>query len=185
MSRRAQLVLLCEDRQHEVFARRFLARAGWPTRRLRVEKAPPAEGSAEQFVRERFPVELSAYRANRGRVAQGLLVMVDGDDRGVTGRTAELEAACRAQGVPPRQDDDRVAIAVPTWNVETWLAYLAGSTVDESKSDYPRLARAGDCRPHVDELLELCRHGALRQPSPASLESACDEYRARLDSENS
>lgn len=182
MSRNVQLVLLCEDTQHEAFARRFLEKAGWSTRRLRVEKPPPARGSAAQFVRERFPKELKAYRSHRQRVAEGLVVVVDGDDRGVDARLDELAEACRAQGVTPRQIDNRVAIIVPTWNIETWFAYLSGSDVDETKRDYPRLNRPRDCQEHVNQLQEMCRQGALRQPSPPSLDAACEEYRSRLPS---
>lgn len=45
MSRRVQLVLLCEDNQHEAFARRFLNAMGWETRAMRVEKAPGGRGA--------------------------------------------------------------------------------------------------------------------------------------------
>ncbi len=180
MSRNVQLVLLCEDRQHETFARRFLTKAGWSTRRLRVEIAPPGAGSAEQFVRERFPAELSAYRSNRHRVAQALVVVIDGDSHGVHTRLEELNSACRFQGVPPRDVNEGVLIAVPTWNIETWLAYLSGEVVDESKSDYQRLPRPRDCQLHVNKLHEMCQQNSLRQPAPASLEAACREYRERL-----
>ena len=180
MSRRVQLVLLCEDRQHETFARRFLEKAGWPTRRLRVEIAPPGRGSAERFVRRRFPTELKAYRSNRHRVAEGLIVMLDGDNKGVKGRLDELIEACQSGGITPRQQDERVAVFIPTWRIETWLAYLSGSDVYESKSDYPRLDRPRDCQAHVNELYQMCQHGALRQPSPPSLNAACEEYQTRL-----
>jgi hypothetical protein len=50
--RRVKIVLLCEDSQHEAFARRFLGGMGWNTREIRVEKSPSAGGSAEQWVRE-------------------------------------------------------------------------------------------------------------------------------------
>jgi hypothetical protein len=182
MSRGVQLVLVCEDRQHETFARRFLEKAGWSTRRLRVEIAPRGRGSAVQFVRERFPKELLAYRTNRNRVTQGLIVMLDGDDRGVVGRLDELANVCQGQGIQPREPDEHVAIFVPTWNIETWLAYLSGTDVDESKSDYPRLDRPRDCQEHVDRLHEMCQQGALRQPAPALLEAACVEWRTRMPS---
>jgi len=180
MSRSVQLVILCEDKQHEVFARRFLAKAGWCTRVLRAEVAPHGRGSAEQFVRQRFPVELSAYRSKRLHVARALLVMLDGDDRGVDARLRELARECQTQDVDQRQDDDRVAIVVPTWNIETWLAYLSGSDVDESRGNYPRLERERDCQPHVNTLNDMCRKGKLRQPVPPSLEAACTEYSTRL-----
>ena len=51
-----KVVLLCEDSQQEAFARRFLVRAGWHPRALRVEKSPQGRGSGEQWVRDRFPV---------------------------------------------------------------------------------------------------------------------------------
>jgi hypothetical protein len=182
MSRSVQLVLVCEDSQQEAFARRFLEKAGWSTRRLRVEKAPRGRGSAVQFIRERFPIELSAYRSNRNRVAQWLVVILDGDNQGVARRLNELNTVCQAQSMKPREKDDHVAIIVPTWRIETWLAYLDGENVDESKSDYPRLDRPRDCQRHVDRLHAMCQQGALRQPVPASLEAACEELRARMPS---
>jgi hypothetical protein len=174
------LVLVCEDRQHETFARRFLGTAGWSTRRLRVEIAPPGRGAAEHFVRERFPIELSSYRTKRHQTGQALIAMVDGDSRGVKGRLDQLSEACKAKGVPPRTDEERVAILVPTWNIETWLAYLDGGTIDENRDDYPRLDRPRDCQRHVDLLHQMCQQGSLRQPCPPSLDAACEEYRARL-----
>src|SRR5437879_5199722 len=112
MNRSVQLVLLCEDTQHETFARRFLEKAGWTTRRLRVEKSPKGRGSATQFVRERFPTELAAYRSNRNRVAQALVVFIDGDEAGVTERLKELAKACEGAEIEPRKDDDHVAIFI-------------------------------------------------------------------------
>lgn len=177
MSRSIQWVLLCEDTQHETFVRRFLQISGWPTGRLRVEKAPPGKGSAEQFVRERFPKELAGHRSERNRVAQCLIVVRDGDAQGVDARGRELANACRAQGIAPQSDDDNVVILIPTWNIETWLAYLNGMTVDESRSNYPRLDRPRDCRPATITLFQMCQQKELRKPVPASLKAACVAYR--------
>jgi hypothetical protein len=179
VSRRVQLVLLCEDRQHEAFARRFLNAMGWETRALRVEKAPGGRGAGEQFVRERFPLELKAHRSRP--VSQALVVLLDGDRQGSGVRQQRLDQACREAGVAERARDERVALFIPTWNIETWLAYLDGGKVDEGKSDYPRLERERDCQRHVAELVEMCRTGKLREPAPASLQAACDEYHARLE----
>ena len=70
-----------------------------------------------------------------------LVVMVDGDASGVRARKASLSKACTEQGVPPPRDSDNVLVCVPTWNIETWLAYLAGDPVNESRKDYPRLTQ--------------------------------------------
>jgi hypothetical protein len=180
VSRNVQIVLLCEDQQHEAFARRFLDRMGWSTRRLRIEKAASPRGSAEQFVRERFPRELAAYRTRRGLVGQALVVMLDGDSRGLSSRQAELDGTCKARGIRPRELDERVVVLVPTWRIESWFAYLDGETINEKKPDYPRLKRPRDCQRHVDVLVEMCRDGQLRKPAPPSLSAACEEYNRRL-----
>lgn len=178
MSRSIQWVLLCEDTQHETFVRRFLKVSVWSTGRLRVEKAPPGKGSGEQFVRERFPKELAGYRSERNRVAQCLIVVRDGDAQGVDARGRELADACRAQGIAPQSDDDNnVVILIPTWNIETWLAYLNGATVDESRSNYPRLNRPRDCHSATITLFQMCKQQELRKPAPTSLEAACVAYR--------
>jgi len=180
VSRNVQIVLLCEDTQHETFTCRFLKKMGWSTRRMRVEKGSGRPGSGEQFVRERFPRELQAYRSKRGSVGQTLIVMVDGDNRGVRGRLDALDAVCEARGVKRRESGEHVAIFVPTWRIETCLAYLDGDTVDESKKDYPRLERESECQRHVKALASMCREGKLRDPAPASLAAACDEFRSRI-----
>ena len=180
MSRRTQLVILCEDTQHEAFLRRFFSIMEWPKRRFRVVRAPSGRGAADEFVRRQFVVELREHRRRRRRVDRAVVVMVDGDARGVAGRIRELDDACQQFGVPPRSGEDRVAVFVPTWSVETWLAYFDGETVTQDRKDYPRLRRERECAKHVDRLAEMCRAGSLRQPEPPSLRAASDEFRARL-----
>jgi hypothetical protein len=180
MSRKVRLALICEDSAQETFVRRFLNRAGWSTRDMRVQKAPPGKGAGEQFVRERFPIELSAYRSKRYQDGQALVVIIDGDNIGRLERCRQIEEACCKAGVDPRQMEERVAIFVPTWNVETWFAYLDGETVDEGRSDYSRLPRPRDCQRHVKELNDMCCRGALRAPAPPALEAGCAEYKQRL-----
>lgn len=169
-SRKANLVLLCEDSQHEAFARRFLQADGWHPRRIRVEKAP--RGSGEAWVRQRYPVEL---RARRAGPATALAVVIDGDGRTVAQRLQQLDASCRAGDVAPRDSDEPVAIFVPCRNIETWIAYLSGNEVEEFPQ-YPRLARERDCLPAVRSLKAMCDAGALRQPTPPSIQASCTEY---------
>ena len=173
--RRVQAVLLCEDLQHEVFVRRFFKKYGWDTRWWRVERAPPGRGSAEQFVRKQYPVELAVLR-KLGRRETALAVMIDGDERGLAGRHKDLVDACRSAGIEPQVPNERVLVLVPTWSIESWFAYLDGQHVDESKH-YPRLTKESDCQRHVNALAEMCQQQALRPPAPDSLRAACEEYR--------
>lgn len=168
----AQVIVLCEDKQQEVFVRRFLKpRTNHP---MRIVSAPVGEGAGEQFVREQYPQQLRALRAATVNVA--LVVMIDGDVAGLTERMRQLDESCGLSGIEPRTDDDRVIVLVPERNIETWLAYLAGATVDETTS-YPKPDRPGDCKTHIRALADMCRAGELRAPAPPSLVTACREFR--------
>lgn len=175
MSRRANIVIVCEDEQHEAFIRRFLERDGFEKRRFRVErKSMP--GSAEQWVRKRYPTEVKAYRDSHS-TDRGLVVMIDDDLSGC--RREQLAKALDDASAAPRGDDGRIAVIVPTRNIETWLAYLGGAKVDES-TVYPKLMRARECQPHVNALHAMCQRQELRAHPPASLGQACEEYRTRI-----
>ena len=179
MSRNVQVVILCEDRQHEAFARRFLKKMGCDYRVQRVEMNPKGCGSGEQFVRTRFVKELDYYRSWQHRVEQALIVLIDADGKDTAVRIQQVEEATVESGQESRQSDERVAIFVAARNIEAWIAYLDGQTVNEIDV-YPRLQHQRACQQHVDCLYEMCRQGALRQPAPPSLEEACIEYRSRL-----
>ena len=177
--RRVKIVLLCEDSQHEAFSRRFLNGMGWNTRELRVEKSPSAGGSAEQWVRERFPIELKVYRQRRQRAASALIAMVDADLKAVQDRIKEFEEECISQQTPFRTDAEAVAIAVPKRNIETWICYLNREKVDE-ETIYAKLGRERDCKPAVDNLVDLCQSAGLSVDAPPSLSAACEEYNTRV-----
>ncbi len=106
MSRRkVQLVLLCEDRQHEAFLRRFLELDGWHARSFRVERnAKP--GSGEQWVRVRYPDELRKLRATP-HISKGLIVCIDEDTRGAGRREEQL-----ADSLAPELSDQEFLAAV-------------------------------------------------------------------------
>lgn len=179
--RRVNLVLLCEDKQHEVFARRFLSSRKWSIRQMRVERG--SGGSQEQYVREQFPKELKAYRGKRAKVeSQALIVVTDGDEATRNGRMKMLDEECDKKGEERRRQDERVAVFIPTWNIETWLAYLDGETVDESRKDYPGFkGRERECQRHVSTLVDMCQRKQLREPAPDSLIAACEEFSNRLE----
>ncbi len=173
--KRAEVIVLCEDKDHSVFAYRFLRRR--TKHRSRVISAPSSEGSGEQFVRKQYPHQLRAIRATH--VNAVLVVVIDGDNTSVAKRVRQLHESCRQLGIPPRTPQDRVGLTVPTRSIETWLRYLDGHTVNETDR-YPRLERPSDCKRHVRALVEMCRSGQLRDPAPPSLAAACDEYRRVL-----
>ncbi len=180
MAKRVHVILLCEDTQQETFVRRFLKKRGVSHRQIRVIKAPGGRGAASHFVQQRFPQELKAFRSRFAHIQSlRLLVLIDGDQYGVQARKNQLDQACHNQQVAPRGNDEKVAIFVPTWSIETWFAFLEGKQVQES-SPYPRLATPGLCQWHVDSLWEWCQERRQLPPPPPSLQDACQEYRQRV-----
>lgn len=178
-SRRVKIVLVCEDSQQEAFSRRFLKGMGWNTRELRVEKSPSGGGSAEQWVREKFPNELSVYRNRQTKAASALIVMIDADNKTVQDRINDFDSECNLKHLPPRAAGESVAIFIPKRNIETWIHYLNDNQVNEDDA-YPKLQRERECLPAVQNLINLCHSSGLAADAPASLKLACDEYRVRI-----
>ena len=172
-----EVVILCEDRQQEVFIRRFLQRRGRERGQFRALISPAGRGSGEQWVRERFPRELKAHRSQRARRANWLLVATDADARTVEERLHSFAKVCQDADVPFRGGQEKVLFIVPRRNIETWFAYLRGQTVNESDT-CPRHECENDCRHEVERLDEMCRRQRLEPvPPPPSLATPCDEFR--------
>jgi hypothetical protein len=129
------MVVWCEDRQHEQFAREFLTRRlGIARRDIEFQTAPKGQGAAAQWVVKQYPQVVLRARAARNQARRGFLVIVDGNSVGLTAR---LRSLC---GEPDlRGQSDRIAIWVPTWSVETWVLWLCrrqieGGDVSETQS---------------------------------------------------
>jgi hypothetical protein len=116
-------VVLCEDQRHRAFALRLLERLGVTP--ISVVVAPKGAGSAEQWVREQYPKEAKAHRSRAGAQPNLILVvMTDGDRFGVAARKASLDDRLGKDEQPRRGPTERIACLIPTWSIETWLAWL-------------------------------------------------------------
>ena len=74
MSNYTRFIILCEDRQQEVFARHFLVSCDVHPRRIRINISPKGQGSGEQYVRQEYPREVKLYRSKSPYLAIGLAV---------------------------------------------------------------------------------------------------------------
>ena len=174
---RVDITLLCEDSQTDAFVRRFLKRRNFRHRDITTLPLPAGGQSGEQWVRTRYPAEL---RAIRRRQRTYLIVVTDADTGSTDARRAQLEAECKRQDIPPREDGDPVLVIVPRRSIETWLAYLGGTRVDELRR-YPRLRRQRDCTEPARRLYAMCHEDQrLDDSAPPSLQEACGEYRKLL-----
>jgi hypothetical protein len=172
MSDYSKIVILCEDRQQEVFTRCFLISRGVNPHRIYPRTCKKGKQAGEQFVRQEYPREVLGYRRNSGRLSAGLVVMTDADVREVANRLNQLDAALIERNIPSRKTTERIGIFIPKRNIETWINYLMGQTVTENDL-YPHLKRESECIPFVEALARS--DAPLPQDAPPSLKTACDE----------
>lgn len=125
----------CEDHEHEAFGRELLTRVwGIHPKALDFRIAPSGEGAASTWVRKQYSSSvLLEHQKARKQSRLGFLVLIDGDNAGLKGRFAQLEA-------DQRNSTDRIAILVPTWSIETWVLWLTHESVTESESCKERLS---------------------------------------------
>ena len=120
MSRTSLIIVVCEDKAHEVFVRRLL-RTGWKInpRLIRVVAYPKEKGSGKAHVLASIGKEARALASRAAPTA--LIVVVDADNQTVGEVHAQLDKAMRG-----RKPGQAIAYIVPKWSIDTWLAYLDG-----------------------------------------------------------
>ena len=168
-----RIVLLCEDKKTDSFVRSFLRHRNFRGRDITTLALPAGRQAGEQWVREKYPKELKTIRQKHGAY---LIVVTDADSGSTEDRREKLRSECNLQKVQPRNEKDPVLEIIPRRNIETWLAYLDGSNVDEH-TNYKWLNHQRHCREHAKRLYNMChREQKLREPAPPSLKEACEEY---------
>jgi hypothetical protein len=146
MRERVRVVAICEDKLQRSFLIRLFARLRIDPVRWAV--APSGEGSAEQWVRKQLLEEAKAHRSQaKHQTNLSLVVMTDGDKLGVAERQGSLDKALTDAEHVARQGTERIAYLIPTWSIETWLAWLCGFS-----------EQLGG----IDETIQYKKHGALR-----------------------
>jgi hypothetical protein len=131
MSKRySQIVILCEDRQHEVFIRHYLKKRHNVTeRQIRVIICPEGRGAGEQYVRCEYPIQVKILRQKR-HLSKALVTMIDADTQTVPERLNQLN--------PPPIETEKIVRLVPKRNIETWIHYLLDETeqlINETNSE--------------------------------------------------
>jgi len=164
-----------EDTQTECFIRRFLVKQGWDRRMIRTETLPAGKGSGLGWVRDKVVKEIKAYRSRSTRAATCLIIASDADDKTVEERIQTFKKACADANEPFRKAGERIIFVIPRRNIETWLAYLRGETVNEVDV-YTKYDNESDYRSQVAKLDDLCRRQKLEPPPPPSLVAACSEF---------
>ena len=177
--RRVQIVILCEDRQQEVFARYFLKKRGF-TGLFRANICPKGSECGSDYVCTHYPVEVKAYRQNRNRVSIGLVVLIDADTGTQEARLNELASVLDEDEQKNREPNEAIAIFVPKRNIETWIRYLQGETVNEEAVYAKFKNNEAVCKTAVEDLADRCYSQSLPENAPPSLQAACGELQRLL-----
>jgi hypothetical protein len=150
--------------------------------------ATKSGGSGEQFVRNRYPVEVKEHRRRLGKGASALLaVMLDADLETTQHRAEQLADALEdaRKDCPPKEQHhcrprgakDPVAVLIPKRHVETWIRALLGNRVDEVTDYTQPTPTAKEIKDAAAELYEWTRPGANPGPTPpASLTASLPEW---------
>ncbi|MCB0064784.1 MAG: hypothetical protein KDE19_21820 [Caldilineaceae bacterium] len=178
MTKRTQIVILCEDKQQAVFARKYLEARGIHRRRITPRVCPSGKQAGEQFVREKFAEEVKTLRRKQ-REDRALVVIIDADVQAVTNRVEQLERCLIDAQQTRRDNNERIAIFVPKRNIETWIAFAGGEVVDEVNT-FPKLSEESECVPLAQHLARNICPYALPEDAPPSLRHACIELRRIL-----
>jgi hypothetical protein len=133
----AEIVILAEDLPQINFVRRYLIRLGHHARAIRARPVPAGRGSGEQYMRKRYPIEVSYYRERSSRRKAALMVGIDADVGSVADRKRELDDALKRESIDERKQAEAIVLLVPKRNIETWILCLVGDKVDE-ETDYKR-----------------------------------------------
>jgi len=166
-----QVVILCEDKTHYHFARKYLQCRGF--KKIRKKMSSEGRGSGEQYVREHYAQELKAYRSQMNHLNIALVVVIDADMNSIEERIKSLDDQ---NSENPRSDIEKIAIFVPKRNIETWFHYLDGLDSDE-KTDYKKSYKNASPSQFAQKLhKEICSQG-LPDDAPPSLFHACQELK--------
>ncbi len=181
MSRRSvQCIVVCEDIQHEVFARKFLKLSKIQPHNIRIRRCPNPKsgGDAKHWIKTNLPDQLGglkSYNARNSSTALVLIVIADADDKTVEQRIKHVTSGCS----PKPNPNENVCFIIPKWAIETWIKHLRGESISESyrirsKDKFTKNERA--CWPQVKQLKDMCDSDSLPKSALDSLRKACIEF---------
>ena len=175
MTRRSTVVVLCEDKQQEVFFYRLLRRMGYARTQITILPYPHGRSDAKAYVRATYARQVAAQR--NPKAASDLVTVADAD----ADDTEALRRILDGLLAQHRQADERIAVFIPKWCIETWVAYLTGDRAITEETPYPPRLRGheSDCAPAVVEYHRMATERRDTGGRLPSLDASFAEY-ARL-----
>lgn len=170
------IIILCEDRQQEIFTRQWLLGLGFRGHEIAVRPIPAGRGSGEMHVRHTYPVEVKALRKvnSHDEIGRALVTVIDADTFAIDERHSTLDHALLQDGQRRRNDNEKIAILVPKRNIETWIHHIQGVVVNEIDA-YRKLNKPSDCKADITRFVGEPANSPIKTTAPDSLQLALVE----------
>ena len=123
---------------------------------------------------------MKAYRQKINQVAIGLVVLIDAETGTLEARLNKLASVLEEDEQKNRGPNEAIAIFVPKRNIETWIHYLQGETVNEEAVYAKFKNNEAVCKTAVEDLAAQCYSQSLPEDAPRSLQAACWELQRLL-----
>ncbi|MFP5268983.1 hypothetical protein [Coleofasciculus sp.] len=191
-----EVIILCEDIDHERFIRQYLICCGFEDRKIK--NFPNVKGrkvnNNNDFVIKHYAPLVKSYRSKNFQ-NRAIVVMIDTDTNSINDILRSLHIALDEQegklNRDPRLPNEKIAIFVPARNIETWFYYISIERNCDERTDYknsPAIRKWNRIDLRIDLAKssakklsrEICPQG-LDSNALSSLHHACDELRRLLN----
>jgi hypothetical protein len=180
-----EVTILCEDIDQERFIREYLICRGLDDRKIKDFGNPKGKTikNNNALILKHYPELIQSYRSRNYRNI-AVVVMIDADEDSLDDRMRSLNIALDETAgnlnKDPRLPNEKVAIFVPSRNIETWFYYIMEGQECDETTDYKDKKMSAKERIELAKSAaqklarEICPQGADRITLP-SLRYACTE----------
>ncbi|MCX7098372.1 MAG: hypothetical protein NTV43_10770 [Methylococcales bacterium] len=170
-SKRPQIYILCEDKNHYYFARKYFELLG--IENILGKYNPKGEGSGADFVTKSYEKRFKAFRYKAGSF---LVVIIDDDTRD---RIQDL------YNIYKPSKNENILIFSPKRNIESWFHFIETGDMgvethkDEKGKlmDYKSKYKSYKPTEFAKKLKEDICQKSLPEHAPSSLHHACNELK--------
>ncbi|HAG84709.1 MAG TPA: hypothetical protein DCL61_27045 [Cyanobacteria bacterium UBA12227] len=194
-SYKPEVIILCEDIAHERFIRQYLISCGFENRKIKDFGNPKGRkvNNNNDFVLKHYASLVKSYRSKNFQ-NRAIVVMTDADNKTINDIIRSLNIALDEQEGKLNRDlrlpNEKIAIFVPTRNIETWFYYISIDHNCDETTDYktnPKIRKMNETEKiklaeasAIKLAKEICPQG-LDSQALTSLHHACTELQRLLD----
>lgn len=148
--------ILCEDAQMDTFIRSFLQYNDIGFRKIYTVPFPAGNGCGEEHVRRSVAGEVEILRRSN-YLRQALVICIDADKYTCEERKKTLLKEIKKHNPMWSDEKEMVLFWVPKREIETWIEFFRGNTVDEDMS-FNHSGKPVSCKKEAKLMADYCRN---------------------------